>query len=149
MIVDYFCLDFMKSQNYNFFAIFANGTTVLQQHHTTAQIMNDLNKKYYKIKEVAEIIGLPASTLRFWESKFTIINPKRNDKGIRFYTPSDIEKLRMVCYLVKEKGLKLEAAQEQIKHNHSGVSRRSDALLRLHRIRETLQTLLDATNSLR
>lgn len=98
---------------------------------------------------MAEIIGLPPSTLRFWESRFTIINPKRNDKGTRFYTPADIEKLRMVCYLVKEKGLKLEAAQEQIRHNHSGVSRRSDALQRLRAIRATLQSLLDATNSLK
>ena len=55
-----------------------------------------LEKKYYKIREVAEMLGLPASTIRFWESKFTIINPKRNDKGTRFYTPSDVEKLRMV-----------------------------------------------------
>ncbi len=111
--------------------------------------MDTLQKKYYKIREVAEILGLPTSTLRFWESRFTVINPKRNDKGIRFYTPSDIEKLRMVCYLVKEKGLKLEAAQEQIKHNHSGVSKRADAMNRLRDIRNRLQSLLDATNSLR
>ena len=52
-----------------------------------------LEKKYYKIREVAEMLGLPASTIRFWESKFTIINPKRNDKGTRFYTASDIENL--------------------------------------------------------
>jgi len=117
----------------------------LTQHHT----LGDIQKKYYKIREVAEILGLPQSTLRFWESRFTIINPKRNDKGTRFYTASDIEKLRMVCYLVKEKGLKLEAAQEQIRHNHSGVSRRADAIKRLRTIRAALQSLIDATNSLR
>jgi DNA-binding transcriptional MerR regulator len=111
--------------------------------------MDNFQKKYYKIREVAEIIGLPPSTLRFWESKFTVINPKRNDKGTRFYTPADIEKLRMVAYLVKEKGLKLDAAQEQIRSNQSGVSRRSDAIHRLHDIRNTLQKLLDATNALR
>lgn len=111
--------------------------------------MDDLQKKYYKISEVAEIIGLPPSTLRFWESRFTIINPKRNGKGTRFYTPSDIEKLRMVSYLVKEKGLKLEAAEEMIRHNHSGISRRADAIQRLRAIRASLQSLLDATNALR
>lgn len=109
----------------------------------------DLDKKYYKIREVAEIIGLPPSTLRFWESRFTIIKPKRNAKGIRFYTPSDIEHLRMVAYLVKEKGLHLEAAEEQIRANRSGVSQRAKAIERLHQIRATLQNLLDATNSLR
>ena len=64
---------------------------------------NDLNKKYYKIREVAEILNIPASTLRFWEGQFTIIKPKRNEHGTRFYTPSDIETIKMVHYLVKEK----------------------------------------------
>ena len=108
-----------------------------------------LEKKYYKIREVAEMLGLPASTIRFWESKFTIINPKRNDKGTRFYTPSDVEKLRRVFYLVKEKGLKIEAAQEQLRHNHTNISRHSRAIERLRPIRATLQSLLDATASMR
>ena len=111
--------------------------------------VDNFEKKYYKISEVAEIIGLPASTLRFWESKFTIISPRRNRAGTRFYTPSDVEKIRMVAYLVKEKGLRLEAAQEQLRNNHSGVSRRAQAVTRLHDIRDKLQTLLDALHSLR
>ncbi|MDE6198523.1 MAG: MerR family transcriptional regulator, partial [Muribaculaceae bacterium] len=48
--------------------------------------MDNIEKKYYKIREVAEIIGLPASTLRFWENKFKIIKPHRNEHGTRFYT---------------------------------------------------------------
>lgn len=111
--------------------------------------VEEFDKKYYKISEVAEIIGLPPSTLRFWEKEFTVIHPKRNASGIRFYTPSDIEKIRMIAFLVKEKGLRLEAAQEQIRHNHSGVSRRSQAITRLHEIRDRLQTLLDSLHSLR
>lgn len=108
--------------------------------------MDSLDKKYYKISEVAEILGVAASTLRFWESQFTIIKPRRNDKGTRFYTPRDIETIRMIYFLVKEKGLKLEAAQAQIKHNHSGVSRRFEAIERLRSIRGTLQQMLDALN---
>ena len=73
--------------------------------------MDSLNKKYYKISEVAELLQIPASTLRFWEKQFTVIHPKRNDKGSRFYTPADIEKIRMVHYLVKEKGYKLARCQ--------------------------------------
>lgn len=111
--------------------------------------MDNFEKKYYKISEVAEIIGLPASTLRFWESKFTIISPRRNRAGTRFYTPSDVEKIRMVAYLVKEKGLRLEAAQEQLRNNHSGVSRRALAVTRLQEIRDKLQALLDSLHSLR
>ena len=50
---------------------------------------DSIEKSYYKISEVAEILDIPASTLRFWEKKFTIIKPFR-DKGQRYYTPKDI-----------------------------------------------------------
>jgi len=110
---------------------------------------DDLDKKYYKIREVAEILGIPPSTLRFWETRFTIIKPKRNAKGIRFYTPSDIEHLRMVTYLVKDRGLHLEAAEEQIRNNRSGVSKKARAVERLRTVRAALQQMLDATSALR
>lgn len=111
--------------------------------------METLAKKFYKISEVAEIIGLPASTLRFWEKNFTIIKPKRNNHGTRFYTPSDIEKIRHVAFLVKEKGLKIEAAEQQLKHNHKGVSQKVEAIENLKKIRLKLKTMLDALNSRR
>ena len=53
----------------------------------------------------------------------------------------------MIYFLVKEKGLKLEAAEDQIRHNHTGVSKRFDAIERLREIRNTLQTLVEALNS--
>lgn len=109
----------------------------------------ELSKKYYKISEVATILNIPASTLRFWEDKFTIIKPHRNEHGTRFYTPKDIETIRMVYYLVKEKGLKLDAAQEQIRSNHSGVSRKHKTVERLKGIRAELKLMLDALHSLR
>ena len=54
--------------------------------------MTDISKKYYKINEVAEILNIPESTLRYWEKRFTIIKPKRTESGRRMYTPDDIEK---------------------------------------------------------
>lgn len=104
--------------------------------------MDELDKKYYKISEVAEILNLPPSTLRFWESRFTIIKPRRNSHGTRFYTPSDIETIRMIHYLVKDKGLKLEAAQEQIRRNRDGVSRRFRVIETLSAIRHELNGIL-------
>lgn len=111
--------------------------------------MDSLTKKYYKISEVAELLNIPASTLRFWERSFTVIKPKRNDKGTRFYTPADIEKISMIHYLVKEKGLKLEAAQEQIRLNPHGVETTHRTVQRLKSIRGTLQDMLDALNRMR
>lgn len=111
--------------------------------------MDNLDKKYYKISEVAVILGIPASTLRFWEKSFTVIKPRRNAHGTRFYTPADIEKISMIHYLVKERGLKLEAAQEQLRANPQGIELRSRAISRLKSIRATLQDMLDALNTLR
>ncbi len=108
-----------------------------------------LGKRYYKISEVAALLGIPGSTLRFWESKFTVVHPKRNAGGQRMYTPNDIEKIRMIYYLVKEKGLKLDAAQEQLRTNTSGVSRRFEAIQRLRQIRARLVSLQQALGVLR
>ena len=108
--------------------------------------MEDLTKNYYKIGEVAEILGIPASTLRFWEKEFTIIKPKRNSKNTRFYTPEDVETIKMVYYLVKEKGLKLDAAQQQIRVNRHNVSQRSEVINRLESVGNPLQDMRDTLN---
>ncbi|MEG1765865.1 MAG: MerR family transcriptional regulator [Muribaculaceae bacterium] len=109
---------------------------------------NITDKKYYKISEVADILGINASTLRFWEKEFTIIKPTRNSKNTRFYTPEDIETIRMVYFLVKEKGLKLDAAQQQIKVNRHNVSQRAQIIDRLKSVRTDLEALLSALNRL-
>lgn len=111
--------------------------------------MDKLEKQFYKIREVADMLDIPASTLRFWETKFTVISPRRNQGGTRFYSPDDIEKLRMIHFLVKEKGLKIEAAQEQLRSNMSGVSRRHRAVERLRDVRGKLSDLLDSLNKMR
>lgn len=100
--------------------------------------MQELDKKFYKIGDVSEILGIPESTLRYWETQFTIIRPKRNKKNIRYYTPNDIETISKVYYLVKEKGLKLDAAQAQIRHNRDGVDKRFDAIEQLKAIKNEL-----------
>lgn len=110
---------------------------------------NSLNKKYYKIREVSEMLDLPLPTLRFWEKNFTVLHPRRNEGGTRFYTPADVETLRMIKYLVKDKGLKLAAAEEMIRRNHTGVSRHSRAVEKLVEIRNTLRGLSEALQRMR
>lgn len=106
--------------------------------------MQELDKKFYKIGDVAKILELPESTLRYWESQFTIIKPRRNAKNIRFYTPSDIEIIRKIYYLVKEKGFKLDAAQAQIRANRDGVDKRYEVVTRLKGVKEQLKELQKA-----
>ena len=110
--------------------------------------MQELDKKYYKIGDVAQIVGIPESTLRYWETQFTIIKPKRNKKNIRYYTPHDIEIISRVYYLVKEKGLKLDAAQAQIRHNRDGVDKRFDAIEQLKGIRAQLVAFQESLDTL-
>ena len=98
--------------------------------------MEELTKRFYRIGDVAEILGIPASTLRYWEKEFTIIKPTRSAKNIRLYTPKDIETIKMIYYLVKEKGLKLDAAQAMIRRNREGVSKRFEVVERLKRVRD-------------
>ena len=102
---------------------------------------DNLNKKYYRISEVAAILGLPASTLRYWENEFTVIKPKRSDTNRRLYTPADIETIRLIYYLVKEKGMKLDAAQAEIVRNRTNVSKRIEVIDRLREVRQQLLTM--------
>jgi DNA-binding transcriptional MerR regulator len=90
------------------------------------------------------VTSLVASTLRFWEKEFTIIKPVRNAKNTRLYTPKDIETIKMIHYLVKEKGLKLDAAQAMIRRNRDGVSKRFEVIDRLKSIKSQLLHLKKA-----
>lgn len=103
----------------------------------------DYTKKYYRIGDVAALTGIPVSTLRFWEKRFTVVKPRRNDSGTRLYTPDDIETIRLIHFLVKERGMHLEAAQEQIRLNRDGLDRRAAALAELQSLKATLTHLLD------
>ena len=106
--------------------------------------MEELSKQYYKIKEVAEILDVPQSTLRFWEKEFPMIKPIRSSHNIRYYRPQDIEILRIIHYLIKDKGLKIEAAREQLRSNKHNVSRRVEIIDRLKSVRSELANLLVA-----
>lgn len=107
------------------------------------------SKRYYKISEVVDMTGVVASTLRFWETQFSILSPKRNDRGTRFYTPADIDTVNMIKYLLHDKGLKIEAAREELRINRDGINRKAEALRRLGVVRDRLQTLIDSLHKLR
>lgn len=106
--------------------------------------MEELTKKYYRIGDVSELLDLPQSTLRFWESEFSELRPKRNNGKTRLYTPNDIELLRIIKFLIKEKQLTIEGAREHLKHNRRDISRKHEVIERLKDIRNRLNGLLDA-----
>lgn len=104
----------------------------------------DLNKKYFKIREVAEILGVSQPTLRYWESEFPEIKPMRSMSNQRFYTRDDITTLRIIYYLVKVRGLRIEAAKEQMRLNKKNISKRMDIIDKLSDVRDELELMLHA-----
>lgn len=104
--------------------------------------MEDFDKKYYRIGDVAEFIGVPVTTVRYWEKEFPEISPARKSRGIRYYTPSDIETLRIIHYLLKVKGLKIEAAKQQMQINRKNISKKIKVLDELTEIRSELEVML-------
>lgn len=79
-----------------------------------------------------------ASLIRYWESKFDCIKPHKNKKGNRMFTPSDIENLKLIYHLVKEKGMTLEGANLAMKRRGKSVKRDVSILERLQNIRAML-----------
>lgn len=100
-------------------------------------------KKYYSIKEVSEMLGIPDSTLRYWEKEFKEISPKKNSKGIRHYTAADIEQIKLVNHLVKEKSLTIKGAKTRMNDNPKKTVDTHDVVERLKAIREELKAILD------
>ena len=73
------------------------------------------DKRYYGIGEVAKAFGVNTSLIRFWEKEFDVIQPKKNAKGNRRFTPEDIKNLKFIYHLVKERGFTLEGAKVHLK----------------------------------
>ncbi len=79
----------------------------------------DNGKLYYSIGEVAEMLEVNTSLLRFWENEFPELRPVKNKRGTRSYTQKDIELLRRIKYLTKDCGMTLEGARQQLKSDKS------------------------------
>ncbi len=104
--------------------------------------MENFSKKYYKISDVAEFLGVPPATIRYWEREFPDISPERTSTGLRQYTPADIETLRIIHYLVKIKGLKVDAAKAQFKKNRNNISKKLKVISELQDLRSELEVML-------
>ena len=76
-------------------------------------------KLYYSIGEVADMMGVNTSLLRFWETEFPQIKPHKNGKGTRYYTEKDITLIKEIYRLTKECGFTLDGARLQLKNKHS------------------------------
>ncbi len=105
-------------------------------------------RMFYNIKQVAEMFDVTETLLRYWEKEFPNIKPQKGGRGIRQYTKEDVEQVRIVYHLVKERGMTLQGARDAIK-NKKGVSNAQlQVVERLKSLRSELQALNKELNSL-
>lgn len=71
-------------------------------------------KLYYGTGEVAEMLGVAESTLRFWERNFPQFRPRRSEKGTRRFTAADVEVGRQIRELVRERGYSVRFARKKL-----------------------------------
>ena len=96
---------------------------------------------YYSIGEVAKMFDVNESLLRYWEKEFPIISPKKAGGNVRQYRKEDIENIRLVYHLVKEKGMTLQGAKQRLKANKEKTVQTAEVVDRLKQIREELVKL--------
>src|SRR3954469_13520056 len=75
----------------------------------------EIEKLYYSIGEVARMFEVNTSHIRFWSKEFDIIKPATNKKGNRLFTKVDVDNLKKIYHLVKEKGFTLKGAKVELK----------------------------------
>jgi DNA-binding transcriptional MerR regulator len=101
----------------------------------------EVEKLYYSISEVSEMFGVNNSLIRFWEKEFDIIKPKKNKKGNRMFTPTDLENFRVIFHLVKERGFTLQGAQQKLKENKKDTFDNVEVVDRLNKVKHFLLSL--------
>lgn len=95
-------------------------------------------KRYYNIGEVAEAFSVNTSLIRFWEKEFDVLQPKKNAKGNRKFTPADIKNLELIYHLVKERGFTLEGAKIHLKENKQKTFDRFEIIRKLETVKSEL-----------
>jgi len=77
----------------------------------------EISKMYYTVGEVSKLLDVNPSLLRFYEKEFDVLQPKKNKKGTRHFTVEDIENLKIILHLTRDKGYTLNGAKEYLKNN--------------------------------
>jgi DNA-binding transcriptional MerR regulator len=99
------------------------------------------DKRYYSIGELAKAFGVNASLIRFWDSEFDILKPKKNAKGNRMFTPEDVKNLKLIYHLVKERGFTLEGAKTHLKEGQKKTLDKYDIINKLEAIKAQLLSI--------
>ncbi|HAQ18777.1 MAG TPA: MerR family transcriptional regulator [Prolixibacteraceae bacterium] len=102
-----------------------------------------IEKVFYSISEVADLFGVNTSNIRFWENEFDILKPHKNAKGNRMFTKEDIENLKLIYHLLKDRGMTIKGAQKKLKDNKADTLQNFEVVSRLQEIRQMLVEIKD------
>jgi DNA-binding transcriptional MerR regulator len=97
-----------------------------------------IEKIFYSISEVAGMLGVNPSLIRFWDKEFSMLKLQKNKKGNRLFTQDDIRQLKLIYHLVKEKGMTLKGAAQLLDKNREGTVKTTEVVERLLAIRQQL-----------
>lgn len=100
-----------------------------------------MEKKYYSIKEVADLIGEPQSTLRFWEKEIPLLNPGKSAGGTRRYVQKDIDLLKQIKFLIEDQHLTLAGVNERLTNHRKIDERRMKVIEKLKEVRKELMAI--------
>lgn len=99
-------------------------------------------KMFYSIREVAQMMNVTETLLRFWEKEFPNIKPRKGGGGVRQYTKEDIEQVKLVYHLVKERGMTLQGARDMLRNDKSKtLNRNLEVIEKLKEVRSELQAI--------
>ena len=102
-------------------------------------------KHYYTMGEVADMFRVNQSLLRFWEAEFSILQPKKNKKGDRYFRPVDIKNLHLIYHLLRQRKYTIEGAKDFLKKN----SRAEEKFETIKKLEEVKRFLLEMRASLK
>ena len=114
---------------------------------TTLLVTENMEKKYFSIKEVSEMLNLPASTLRFWEKEIDALCPQKSAGGVRRYMQKDIDLLKQIKFLIDEQHLTLTGVNERLTKYRDVDERRMKVIHNLQSIKKELQAIRRELNS--
>ena len=102
-----------------------------------------IEKLYYSIGEVAEMLDVPVSTVRFWENEFDILKPMKNKKGNRLFTQADIKNLKIIHHLLKREGMTLSGVKKKLSEKWDEIDHKFEINESLQKIKSILLDLKD------
>ncbi|QJD97824.1 MerR family transcriptional regulator [Mucilaginibacter robiniae] len=103
----------------------------------------EINKMYYSMGEVTAMFDVNHSLIRYYEKEFDILQPKKNKKGNRYFTPEDVENLKLILHLIRDKGYTIQGAKDHLKSNLTESKGQQNVITALENLKKFLLEVRD------